>query len=94
MFDLETLGSEPSKRIAVNFDFPHGIPEYCGEKLVILLGIHDQNLTRTVFTEEVAVVETFNSSIGNLGGCDVIEISRRCKFSCEELAQDGTEGVV
>lgn len=72
-----TINPEEAKKqnsIRVLFHFNDGLPQLCGGRYKIEVGVHDCNLTRTIYTEQLITFEAFNQTVGFNSDADIISL--------------------
>lgn len=73
--DLPTASLATSNRLTVDFDFRSGIPVLCAGFYGLIIGIHDSELTRTVYCDKIANFHAINSKLGVNNDLDVLKVS-------------------
>ena len=73
-FDLEQL--RRSKKISVSFKFDEGIPCLSARIYELVVGIHDESISRNVATRVVGSIPACNSRVGINPDADVIAIHK------------------
>lgn len=76
----QELESSQGKAHSFIFDFPQGLPELAPGLFRVILGIHDQQVLRTIFCEEIGrLAFRSNRNEQNTDG-DILIIKERCSF--------------
>lgn len=62
------------KKCTIQFTFPKGVPQLCGNKLKMIFAVNDQDMRRNLYHEELMEFEATNPLLGENEHSDVISL--------------------
>ncbi len=72
-----------AKFLQLIYDFGKGIPELAEGAFDLIVGVHDENISRTVFVEKILTFKAHNSLLGFNSDMDLISIQKYVSdFTC------------
>ena len=68
-------------RAAFEFLFDSGIQEIATGEYELILGVHDKNLSRTIFAEKMCSIKFENELDKNNYDADIMQLNNKIKFN-------------